>query len=355
MYTKTALTFGLFLLLAACESGAKKTLPREVIPPVEQTTPSPKDSFETGKVIPAVALQNSPADSFALYLPEGYTPGKKYPVILFFDPQGAGVYPVTLYQKLAEGYQVILAGSNSSKNGLPFEHLQTMALQLLQDITERLSVDETKIAFCGHSGGAKVALISGANLAQVSTIIYTGAVAQINPTHPFTLIGFGGTKDMNYTDLVSFEWSLAKSNLPHYFFEWNGAHEFPKAEVFKNALELMLHGTNAKIDRLNISITPEKVTAEQQYKEKYMQAFQVQDLNWWKKEVALLNSKKKSDPMYERLLGFISLACYSLTTRSLQQYDLITAEKMIALYKLADPLNKAIPDLEAELRKKKGN
>ena len=160
---------------------------------------------------------------------------------------------------------------------------------------------------------------------------------------------------MNYTDLVSFEWSLGKSNFPHYFFEWNGAHEFPKAEIFKNAFELMVHRAEAKIDHLNISITPEKVNAEQQYKEKYMQAFQVQDLNWWKKEVALLNSKKKSDPMYERLLGFISLACYSLTTRSLQQYDLITAEKMIALYKLADPTNKVIPELEAELMKKKGN
>jgi pimeloyl-ACP methyl ester carboxylesterase len=355
MYAKTALAFGLFLLFTACESGAKKTLPEEVLTPVEQTTPLPKDSFETGKVIPAIALKNVPSDSFSLYLPNGYTSAKKYPVIIFFDPHGAGVYPVTLYQKLAEDYQVILAGSNTSKNGLPFERSETIALQLLQDISSRLSIDETKITFCGHSGGAKVALISGARLAQVSTIIYTGAVAQVSPTHPFTLIGFGGTKDMNYTDLVSFEWSLGKSNLPHYFFEWNGVHEFPKAEIFKNAFELMVHGAEAKIDRLNISITPEKVNAEQQYKEKYMQAFQVQDLNWWKKEVALLNSKKKSDPMYERLLGFISLACYSLTTRSLQQYDLITAEKMIALYKLADPTNKVIPELEAELMKKKGN
>lgn len=357
MFTRIVFSTVSLALLICCQ-GKTEAKTEATIPDTLQAAlvlPVVKDSFETGKVIPAVALKNSPIDSFALYLPNGYTTAKKFPVILFFDPQGAGAYPVTLYQKLADNYQVILAGSNSSKNGLPFERLQTIALQLLQDITERLPVDESKITFCGHSGGAKVALLSGADLTRVSTIIYTGATTQINPSHAFTLIGFGGTKDMNYTDLVSFEWSLAKSNLPHYFFEWNGAHEFPEAGIFKNAFELIVHGSDAKITRLNISITREKVNEEQKYKERYMQAFQLQDLTWWKNEVAILNSKKKNDMMYERLLGFISLACYSLTNRALQQYDLITAEKMIALYKLADPLNKAIPELESELKRKKGN
>jgi len=66
---------------------------------------------------------------------------------------------------------------------------------------------------------------------------------------------------------------------------------------------------------------------------------QQKDLDWWKKEIANLNSKKKTDPMFERLLGFVSLACYSISNNALQQNNWEIAGKILAIYQLADPGN----------------
>ena len=43
--------------------------------------------------------------------------------------------------------------------------------------------------------------------------------------------------------------------------------------------------------------------------------------------------------MQDRLLGFFSLAGYSLSTRSLQENEEPMAEKMLEIYRLSDPTN----------------
>lgn len=86
-----------------------------------------------------------------------------------------------------------------------------------------------------------------------------------------------------------------------------------------------------------------------------MQAFQTKDLSWWKNEIAKLNAKKKSELMCERLLGFISLACYSYSNNALQQNNLLQAEHILAIYALADPGNKDCAAFAAELKRRKMN
>jgi len=43
--------------------------------------------------------------------------------------------------------------------------------------------------------------------------------------------------------------------------------------------------------------------------------------------------------MFERLLGFVSLACYSISNNALQQNNWEIAGKILAIYQLADPGN----------------
>jgi hypothetical protein len=82
------------------------------------------------------------------------------------------------------------------------------------------------------------------------------------------------------------------------------------------------------------------------------QALQKEDLNWWTKEIALLNQKKKDDPMYERLLGFVSLACYSISNNLLQQSSADGLDKILAIYKMADPGNKDCASFYAQYNEK---
>ena len=46
-----------------------------------------------GEIHASVTVQQDPAYSYALYLPSNYTPQKRWPILLAFDPFGRGVSP----------------------------------------------------------------------------------------------------------------------------------------------------------------------------------------------------------------------------------------------------------------------
>ena len=80
---------------------------------------------------------------------------------------------------------------------------------------------------------------------------------------------------------------------------------------------------------------------ELKLKEEYSQAFFKNDIDWWKSEILLLQTHQKALPknMQERILGFFSLAAYSLSNRALQQNEDAMAEKILEIYRLSDPSN----------------
>ena len=347
----------LLLLLMATGVSCNQVKPQQNAINTVVEPPKPKaDSFATGIVIPSVSLQMDGSQSFALYLPKTYTNSLRYPVIIFFDPHGDGTVPLNLYYSLAEKYGYLLIGSNNSKNGMNFDQTSVIANNLINEAKTRFSINDKKIAVCGFSGGAKVALLNAANNANISSVIYCGAVIPLqNLTHPLSFLGFAGTKDMNYTDEVSFNRNLP-DNIPHFLIQWDGKHEWTKADVFENVFTFLQHGTVENYSKKQASISNEKLAEEQNFKQTLINAFQTENLNWWKNEIAMLNSKKKNDGMYERLLGFISLACYSYSGSALQQNNLAAAEKILAIYQLADPGNKDCENFLIELnRRKVGN
>ena len=70
-----------------------------------------------GQIIDEVKCQADASQTYALYLPSGYSPDRKWSVILAFDARGRGRVPVVQFQAAAEKYGYIVAGSNNSRNG----------------------------------------------------------------------------------------------------------------------------------------------------------------------------------------------------------------------------------------------
>lgn len=349
IYTLAAGT--LFLAASCKQNAATATATTAETTKVVET----KDVFTTGVVIPTVTSKMDATQSYALYLPKSYTDTTTLPVIIFFDPHGDGTVPLNLYAQLAEENSYILIGSNTSKNGMDLQQAQYAADNLVNEAESRFKVNQRKITLCGFSGGAKVALAAAAENKAIATVIYCGAALPVNPTHPLEFVGFAGTRDMNYTDVVAFNSSLKGTQHIHYLVEWNGKHEFPVADVFSDAFDFLKNGNITNYANKQAGISAQKLAEEQGQKQILLQAFQTQDINWWKQNIALLNSKKKTDPMYERLLGFVSLACYSYSNQLLQQNNLPAAEKILTIYALADPGNKDCEAFTAELKKRKGN
>ena len=345
------LIIGLIAFFTSCNEHANTTQAVEQVPVA--AAPIPKDTFKAGEIIPSVLLHMDAGESFALYLPKGYTDTSKLPAILFFDPHGDGSLPLNLYHELADQYHYILIGSNTSKNGIPLDQTRAIARNLFNEAKSRISIAPGKIALCGFSGGAKVALLSGADNPEVANIIYAGSKTDITPTHPLSLLGFAGIRDMNYTDMVLYEQGLKTVPYKHYLVEWQGKHEFPAAATFKDAFIFLNTGTVDNYEKKQYTITPEKLKQEQQKKNQYIAAFKDEDLTWWKKEIATLNAKKNTDIMDDRLLGFLSLACYSIGSSQLAEDKLDFADKILSIYKLADPKNKDCDSLISVLNQKK--
>ncbi len=376
-----------------------------------------KDSLgKRGKVIPKISCKSNPALSFALYLPSSYDTSRKFPVIIFFDPHGSGNFVVTKYHHLAEEFGEILIGSNDSKNGLSFEQTNQIANTLVSEVISRLSV-ENEVTLSGFSGGARVALSSAMSNQNVSSVIYCGAAMPVqNGSRIFSALGFAGVNDMNYADVIGFDQSLRSTSYNHFLIEWNGKHEWPDSASFRDAFYWLTFNrmraheisfntemTQQFVDENNKRLksandltkeaTLEKVVffldglysvdkykaqvieiqqnpsyekelndkqkvlqQETAMKQQYVDDFQTKDLNWWKTEIARISAIKdpQQKPMYQRLLGFISLAGYSISNNSIQQGKFPMAEKMLAIYKLADPKNSDQPFLEACMYAKQG-
>lgn len=103
------------------------------------------DGIRPGEVIEAVPCKDYPGQSYALYLPSGYTPQKRWPIVYAFDPGAQGGSPLRLYREVAEKYGYILAGSNNSQNFLGAE--EGRAIQsMLDDTQARLAIDPQRIS-----------------------------------------------------------------------------------------------------------------------------------------------------------------------------------------------------------------
>ena len=110
-----------------------------------------------GEVVPRVACRAEPNFSYALYVPSGYREDHTWPVLFGFSPGGSGEEPVRLFQKAAERFGWIVAGSNDARNG-PLRPALEASEALWKDVQSRFKVDPRRSCAVGFSGGARMAL-----------------------------------------------------------------------------------------------------------------------------------------------------------------------------------------------------
>jgi hypothetical protein len=85
------------------------------------------------------------------------------------------------------------------------------------------------------------------------------------------------------------------------------------------------------------------LTTEQNLKDLYMQKFQQGDMDYWLKTIADLQTNAKAQTpqgaMYQRLLAYLSLATYSISTRLITAHQDKGAQYFVELYKMVDATN----------------
>ena len=118
----------LFAILS-CSSPSQETNEQ----PSAATAHNWDSSFQKGVLMARIKCKSDTSLTYALYLPKRYTSFERSPVIFLFDPHGDGSLPIEKYKELAEKYGYILAGSNTSKNGMSWEQNNAQIKVFMQD------------------------------------------------------------------------------------------------------------------------------------------------------------------------------------------------------------------------------
>jgi dienelactone hydrolase len=199
---------------------------------VQAQTPAP------GAVHASVAVNADASNSYALYLPEAYSTGKRWPLLLVFDPFARGEVSVKLFQEAAENYGFIVVGSNNSRN---FEDPSAAIRLLWADIRQRYALDPRRIYVAGLSGGARVA--SSVALACkncIAGVIACGAGLPQGATTPGPEVSdwflVAGTTDFNYPEQLHLKESFDARNVMSRFVVYDGAHGWMPKDFADRAL-----------------------------------------------------------------------------------------------------------------------
>lgn len=207
-----------------------------------------QEEIVKGRIVEKVVCKADASQSYALYLPSGYTPEKRWPVLYAFSPDAQGRIPVERFQEAAEKYGWIVAASLSSKNGSMRESME--AVKALWDDTHmRFSIDEKRVYTTGFSGGARVAAWAGYLCdGCVAGVIGQGAGfhEQMTPTAStpassihFVFYGTIGTDDFNFGELKNLDQVLSTIGLPHRITTFEGGHAWAPKEICMRAVGWM--------------------------------------------------------------------------------------------------------------------
>lgn len=201
------------------------------------------DELTRGVVVENVICQADTEQSYALFIPSGYTSEKKWPVLYAFDPIARGRVPVERFKEAAEKYGYIVVGSNNSRNG-PVKPALAAFEAMWRDTHARFSIDNNQVYTTGFSGGARVASLAAMACENcVAGVIACGAGfnRQFPPSKqtPFVVFATVGVDDFNYPELMELDAELEKYGIPHRVATFGGAHQWPPAELCAEALEWM--------------------------------------------------------------------------------------------------------------------
>jgi len=197
-----------------------------------------------GQITERVACVADPTQSYARYLPPGYTADKRWPVIVLMDPRGRAMVPLRLFSEAAGRRGYILISSYGTASDGPAEvNAKAMAV-LLPETEQRYSVDVKRLYLAGFSGTARAAWEFATRLkGHVAGLIGFGGGFPPrftpSPDPGFSFFGGAGTTDFNYEEMLALDARLQRLGIPHRFRSYPGPHSWGPEEICSEAVDWM--------------------------------------------------------------------------------------------------------------------
>src|SRR6267378_6371264 len=200
-----------------------------------------------GRLEERVRSTTDTSQTFALYLPPGYTTERRWPVLFVLDPRGRALLGLQLFQdRAARLGWVILSSYNTLSDGPPEPNVNAVNAMLAW-AQAHPSLDRTRLYLAGFSGTARAALgFAVALRGHVAGVIAVGGALGFALGGPetafagdstFAYFGAAGTRDFNYEEVLAMADRFRTTRVPFRVVAFEGPHSWPPPELCGDALD----------------------------------------------------------------------------------------------------------------------
>lgn len=190
----------------------------------------------------SIRVNDTIAESFALYLPTEFEVTKSSPVLFLFDMQGRGEKVARMFLTAAEKNQYILVASNNVNDSLSLTKNVLVTKQLFQTVFKLFNIQKGRVYTAGFKGGARLASVMPTFLTNIDGVISCGAgianTEVLSGKNPFHFIGIVGVEDFNYPDMLNMKNTFDFLKLPSQTLVFDGGQQWPSQELLSQAMEL---------------------------------------------------------------------------------------------------------------------
>src|SRR5882762_1090159 len=174
------------------------------------------------------------SQTFALYLPPGYTIERRWPVLLVLDPRGRALLGLKLFRdRAARLGWVILSSYNTLSDGPPEPNVNAVDAMLAW-VRAHPSIDQTRLYLAGFSATPRAALgFAVALRGHVAGVIAVGGALGFALGGPetafagdstFAYFGAAGTRDFNYEEVLAMADRFRITRVPFRVVAFEGPH-----------------------------------------------------------------------------------------------------------------------------------
>lgn len=230
-------------------------------------------SLIKGAVVDSLPINDSIAESFAMYLPRNYSADKNWPIVFVFDNEGRGINVARLFSSAAEdqGY-LLVASNNISKEDSLITNLE-IASRLVEKISLNFPIDVNRVYTAGLKEGALVASALPVVYPKIKGVLVVEDVwlnkdFLAKAKNKRTIVGFAGYKSDSYNNFYE-SFNLYKIlDYDPLIYNYEDEHKWPSVRLISHGLgsftlQAMLDGNQPKdAEMINSLFESELETAE---------------------------------------------------------------------------------------------
>jgi predicted esterase len=199
-----------------------------------------------GTLIEHIRSAVDSGQSYAVLLPPGYSPERRWPVLFVLDPRGRSLLALDLFRAGAARLGWMIVSSYGSRSDGPAD-ANVRAMNAMLAAVQGLPIDTARLYLAGFSGTARDALRFAVQLrGRVAGVIAIGGALRFEIGGPettfardqrFAYFGGAGDTDFNHEEVRRMGDAFRSMRVPTRVVLFRGPHRWPPAATCEEALD----------------------------------------------------------------------------------------------------------------------